>query len=123
MLDGNRQLHPLDEQPNERESLLQELLAEFPAPLAGELIDPAAPRRWLLVSREVALGDSEEPLDDFDKRREVATRLEAVHGVKLPSGAVERRPSIAFSVLANPDVLQRVLGVFEWMIAELKQTP
>ncbi len=35
------------------ESLLQALLARYPNLLAGDQIDPAAPRRWLLVSREM----------------------------------------------------------------------
>jgi hypothetical protein len=37
------------------EDLLQRLLADYPSLLAGEQINPAFPRRWLLVSREVPL--------------------------------------------------------------------
>lgn len=37
------------------EALLQQLLAEYPNLLAGAQVDPTAPRRWLLVSREVGI--------------------------------------------------------------------
>src|SRR4051794_26740790 len=41
------------------ENLLQELLAKYPSLLAGDQIDSASPRRWLLVSREVPLASEE----------------------------------------------------------------
>src|SRR6266487_4898323 len=41
------------------EDLLQELLARYPSLLAGDQIDNAAPRRWLLISREVPLASEE----------------------------------------------------------------
>lgn len=45
------------------ESLLQELLAEYPNLLAGEQMDSAEPRRWLLVKREVGVPGEEESSD------------------------------------------------------------
>jgi hypothetical protein len=60
VLDPNRKLHELREQPYEREALLQELLADFPALLAGELVDADVPRRWLLISREMGVTDAED---------------------------------------------------------------
>jgi hypothetical protein len=60
VLDSGRKLHELREQPYETEALLQELLAEFPNLLAGELVDAEEPRRWLLISREVGLADGDE---------------------------------------------------------------
>lgn len=51
MRDG--QLVGLAEHPYDSENFLQELLARYPDLLAGEQMDPAVPRRWLLVSREV----------------------------------------------------------------------
>jgi hypothetical protein len=39
---------------------LQQLLARHPDLLAGDQIDPGAPRRWLLVSREVGIPDHEQ---------------------------------------------------------------
>lgn len=37
------------------EALLQDLLARYPKLLAGDQIDEANPRRWLLVAREVGV--------------------------------------------------------------------
>ena len=48
-------LRSLEEQPYDSEDLLQELLGEHPDLLAGEQIDEATPRRWLLVDREVGV--------------------------------------------------------------------
>ena len=42
------------EQAYDSEDLLQELLENHPALLAGDQIDTTTPRRWLLVSREWA---------------------------------------------------------------------
>ncbi len=42
------------------EDLLQGLLAQYPNLLAGDQFDPAAPRRWLLISREMALPSEEQ---------------------------------------------------------------
>ncbi len=49
----------LSEQPYDSEDLLQRLLETHPELLAGELIDAAAPRRWLLVSREITFAGDE----------------------------------------------------------------
>lgn len=38
----------------------QELIADTPELLSGDLLDPDDPVRWLLIDREVAIGDSEE---------------------------------------------------------------
>jgi hypothetical protein len=37
------------------EDLLQGLLAKYPNLLAGDPIDPASPRKWLLLNREIAV--------------------------------------------------------------------
>lgn len=42
------------------ESLLQKLLADYPDLLAGDQIDLEEPRRWLLVSREMAVPGEED---------------------------------------------------------------
>jgi hypothetical protein len=49
----------LNERPYEAEELLQRLLAEYPDLLAGDQVNPSAPRRWLLVSREMSILDGE----------------------------------------------------------------
>ena len=41
------------------EDVLQKLLADYPNLLAGNLIDEANPRKWLLISREYGIPDDE----------------------------------------------------------------
>lgn len=53
------QLIELNEQPYEAEEVLQRLLADHPNILAGDQIDPATPRRWLLITREAAIPSEE----------------------------------------------------------------
>ncbi len=45
----------MSSQPYDSEELLQRLLAEYPSLLAGEQIDGASPRRWLLITREMGV--------------------------------------------------------------------
>ncbi len=45
----------MEEAPYDSEDLLQKLLADHPDLLAGDQIDAEDPRRWLLVSREMAV--------------------------------------------------------------------
>ncbi len=55
MIQSDGQLLELSERAYDSEALLQGLLARYPSLLAGDQIDPAAPRRWALVRREVSL--------------------------------------------------------------------
>jgi hypothetical protein len=57
LLQENGTLQSLTEQPYASEDLLQSLLADYPDLLAGEQMDEAVPRRWLLVSREIGIPD------------------------------------------------------------------
>ncbi len=58
VLQGAR-LTELNAAPYESEPILQKLLADYPELLAGEQIDPDSPRRWILISRELAVPDEE----------------------------------------------------------------
>lgn len=53
-------LAELTERGYDTEAMLQSLLAQHPRLIAGDLIDPEDPRRWLLVSREVGLASEAE---------------------------------------------------------------
>ena len=53
-------LKRMNESPYLTEADLQELLAQYPDLLAGDQIDSEAPRRWLLVGREVGIATSDE---------------------------------------------------------------
>jgi hypothetical protein len=67
--DGIFLIHPdgrlveLSERPYDSEDLLQQLLARYPDLLAGRQVDPEAPRRWLLVTREAGIPDDHERAD------------------------------------------------------------
>ncbi len=60
LIQDDSTLQALSQQPYANEDLLQTLLAQYPDLLAGEQMNEASPRRWLLVSREVAIPDDEE---------------------------------------------------------------
>jgi hypothetical protein len=60
LIQGDGKLVRMEEQPYDSEDLLQGLLADYPNLLAGDQISNVAPRRWLLVSREVSLASEEE---------------------------------------------------------------
>jgi hypothetical protein len=53
----------MKEQPYDTEAVLQELLASYPNLLAGDQMDGAAPRRWLLISREMGVPCEEDGSD------------------------------------------------------------
>src|SRR4051812_12852110 len=54
------ELAELSAQRYDSEELLQRLLADYPSLIAGSQIDSVAPRRWLLISREMAIPSEEE---------------------------------------------------------------
>ena len=55
LLQSDNTLVRMNEQAYQAESLLQQLLAEHPDLLAGDQINPSAPRRWLLIGREAGV--------------------------------------------------------------------
>jgi hypothetical protein len=57
LIGDDNQLVEMVSQAYDSEALLQQLLARYPNLLAGDQIDAAAPRRWLLLSREMAVPD------------------------------------------------------------------
>jgi hypothetical protein len=61
--DGN--LQSLTEHRYDSESLLQGLLGRYPDLLAGDQINEAEPRRWLLLSREAGIPLEEDGADEF----------------------------------------------------------
>lgn len=57
ILDEGGNLLPMSEEPYDSEDLLQTLLADYPDLLAGDQMNRAAPRRWLLIRRELGVPD------------------------------------------------------------------
>ena len=60
LLNDNSDLMAMEEAPYDSEDLLQEMLANHPDLLAGEQINSDDPRRWLLITREMAVQGDEE---------------------------------------------------------------
>lgn len=60
LLQDNDELVEMREKVYDSEDLLQNLVAKYPNLLAGDQINKESPRKWILVSREVALASSEE---------------------------------------------------------------
>src|SRR5215475_5384508 len=54
-MQDNGQLVAMQEHAYDSEAVLQLLLAQYPTLLAGEQVDRADPRRWIVVAREVGL--------------------------------------------------------------------
>ena len=57
LLENDSTLKPMVEAPYDSERLLQRLLADYPDLLAGDQMNTADPRRWLLVTREMSVPD------------------------------------------------------------------
>ena len=96
LIQDDDQLVEMTEQPYETEERLQELLEKYPNLLAGDQIDRATPRRWLLISREVTLPleeDSNEQwsLDHLFVDQDAIPTMVAVNG---KSNASIRREAI-----------------------------
>jgi hypothetical protein len=60
LIQSGGDLVEMKEQPYDTEAVLQELLARYPNLLAGDQMDGASPRRWLLISREMGVPCEEE---------------------------------------------------------------
>ncbi|MEG3849490.1 hypothetical protein QT971_18960 [Microcoleus sp. herbarium19] len=60
LIQDDDRLVEMMEQPYDSEDQLQELLVTYPNLIAGDQIDRATPRRWLLISREVTAASDEE---------------------------------------------------------------
>jgi len=60
LIQNSGDLVEMKEQPYDTEDVLQELLAKYPNLLAGDQMDGAEPRRWLVISREMGVPSEEE---------------------------------------------------------------
>src|SRR6266436_1341791 len=55
LIQQDGELLEMNEQAYDSEDLLQMLLAKYPSLLAGNQIDPKAPRKWLFIEREASV--------------------------------------------------------------------
>jgi len=60
LIQDGHTLVPLAQRPYESESLLQTLLAKYPSLLAGDQVNPEAPRKWLLIRQEIPVPDAQD---------------------------------------------------------------
>ena len=60
VLKGDDELVEMRQEGYLLEAHLQDLLAKYPSLLAGDGVNPTAPRRWLLVRKEAGLADRED---------------------------------------------------------------
>lgn len=58
LIQSNGELIEMNETHYDSEDLLQKLLADYPSLLAGNQIDPTAPRKWLFIERESGVPSS-----------------------------------------------------------------
>ena len=97
LLKGDSDIQRVPLQPYSNEDMLQQLIARYPALLAGEQIDPDDPPRWLLIKREAGIPD-----DDGASDRWAADHLLLDHNA-CPT-IVEAKRS------ADPRIRREVVG-------------
>lgn len=116
LIQANGQLVEMSEQSYDSENMLQELLAKYPNLMAGDQIDDANPRKWLLISREAALPSEENGLSRW-----------SVDHLFLDQDAIPTLVEVKRS--DNTDVRRKVVGqmldyaanaVVYWPIDEIK---
>ena len=54
------------------------------------------------------------------ERKEFLSRLNAIHGIKIPEDAIHRYPSIFLSFLKDTTAMQKLQDVFSWYFQEIK---
>jgi hypothetical protein len=60
------------------------------------------------------------PFSAEAKRLELLHRLNMIPGVDIPPDGITRRPSLSLSILKDEPVLGQFLGMFEWVIQEVR---
>jgi len=60
------------------------------------------------------------PFDDEARRLELLDKLNSLPGVAIPRDGIERRPSFPLRTLTEPGVMERFLGVMDWLVGEVR---
>jgi hypothetical protein len=60
------------------------------------------------------------PFADEAKRRELLERINAATNSHVQLGQLSHRPPLSLAALASPEVLARLLQVFDWYLAEIQ---
>ncbi len=61
------------------------------------------------------------PFNDETKRRELAARLMAISGVRIPDDGITRRPSFRMNLLNTHEKLDQFLAVWDWYLEEIQR--
>jgi hypothetical protein len=58
---------------------------------------------------------------EVEAREELRNRLNDVPGIEIPAGgdAINKRPSVALSLLTKPETLHGLLQTFDWVVARM----
>jgi hypothetical protein len=94
LIQANGTLVEMKEQAYETEDFFQNILAEHPNLLAGDLIDNQQPRRWLFISREVPVpaqadGVGQWALDHLFSWQRLRTLLKVAERKRADTGLVQ----------------------------------
>jgi hypothetical protein len=62
------------------------------------------------------------PFESEDKRLELLEKINQATGANIPRDAINRRPSIRLSILAENGAVDQLLAIFDWVIEEITNT-
>ncbi len=63
-----------------------------------------------------------QPFETEEKRLEILRRLNEIDGIQIPTDAINKRPNIKLSLLAEENSLEKFLSVFDWMLEEIRKS-
>lgn len=64
---------------------------------------------------------SRPPFDQLSYRQQLMDRLNQIPGIDLPADKVDKRPSFALDVLAEPGSMRQFLAVYDWFMEEIRR--
>jgi len=109
LIQTDGQLVEMSEEKYGSEADFQELLAKYPNYLAGNQINDANPRKWLLIAREAALPIEESGSDRW-----------SVDHLFLDQDAITRRSNVFLSTFRDASSLRMLLETLDWVVEEIK---
>ncbi len=64
---------------------------------------------------------NKEPFVSEEKRLTILRRLNEIPGIRLGEDAITKRPRIRLANLADGDNLQQFIGIFDWVVSEIRR--
>lgn len=62
---------------------------------------------------------SKPPFDQEEKRIELLSKLNQIDGINIPSSAIDKRPNIRLTLLAEENKIAQFLKVLDWVVDEI----